>query len=134
MSVNQRTFTMAHLTKEFDVTSRTIRFYEEKGLISPERTKGNQRRYTTKDRFRLKWILRGRRFGYSLHEISKILSMTETSAGEAQQIITTLEYGEKKLQDIENHIEELQIMKKEMLRLKEKLLHRLAELEKASCR
>lgn len=134
MSVNQRTFTMAHLTKEFDVTSRTIRFYEEKGLISPERTKGNQRRYTTKDRFRLKWILRGRRFGYSLDEISKILSMTETSAGEAQQIITTLEYGEKKLQDIENHIEELQIMKKEMLRLKEKLLHRLAELEKASCR
>jgi DNA-binding transcriptional MerR regulator len=129
MTVSQRTFTMAHLTKEFDVSSRTIRFYEEKGLISPKRTKGNQRRYTTKDRFRLKWILRGRRFGYSLHEISKILSMTETSAGEAQQIITTLEYGEKKLQDIESHIQELQIMKKEMLRLKEKLLQRLAELE-----
>jgi DNA-binding transcriptional MerR regulator len=122
---------MAHLTKEFGVSSRTIRFYEEKGLISPKRTKGNQRRYTTKERFRLKWILRGRRFGYSLHEISKILSMTETSAGEAQQIITTLEYGEKKLQDIENHIEELQIMRKEMLRLKEKLLHRLAELDSA---
>ena len=60
------TFSISELAQEFDISSRTIRFYEEKGLIAPRRTKGNQRRYTAKDRFRLKWIIRGKRFGYSL--------------------------------------------------------------------
>jgi len=125
----QTTFTISDLTREFDVSSRSIRFYEEKGLISPRRTKGNQRRYTVRDRARLRWILRGKRFGYSLHEISKILNMTDTKTGKIQQIKTTLAYGEKKLQDIEDHIQELKIMKIEMLRLKEKLLDRLSELD-----
>ena len=123
------TFTMADLTREYDVSSRTLRFYEEKGLLSPLRTKGNQRRYTARDRFRIKWILRGRRFGYSLEEIAKILSLTDTTEGEVQKIKTTLAYGEKKLQDIEDHLAELKIMRKEMLNLKAKLQHRLSELE-----
>ncbi len=122
-------YTMADLTREFDISSRSIRFYEEKGLISPKRTKGNQRRYSAKDRFRLKWILRGKRFGYSLGEISEILELTETTKGKADQIRATLAFGGKKLQDIDNRIAELKIMKMEMLALKTKLEKRLSELE-----
>lgn len=123
------TYTMADLTREFDVSSRSIRFYEEKGLISPQRTKGNQRRYCTEDRFRLKWILRGKRFGYSLSEISEMLELTETTEDKADQIRATLAFGEKKLQDIDNRIDELNIMKMEMLALKDKLERRLSEIE-----
>ena len=122
-------YTMADLTREFDISSRSIRFYEEKGLISPQRTKGNQRRYCAKDRFRLKWILRGKRFGYSLSEIAEMLELTETTKGKADQIRTTLAFGEKKLLDIDNRIDELKIMKMEMLALKDKLIKRLSELE-----
>lgn len=122
-------FTMADLTSEFDISSRSIRFYEEKGLLSPHRTKGNQRRYCAKDRFRLKWILRGKRFGYSLSEISEMLELTETTKGKADQIRTTLAFGEKKLRDIDHRINELEIMKMEMLALKDKLQQRLSELE-----
>ncbi len=122
-------FSISELAKEFDISSRTIRFYEEKELLTPQRTMGNQRRYSPKDRFRLKWILRGKRFGYSLEEISKILSLTDTEMGAVQQIKTTLAYGEKKLMDIQDRMRELKTMQKEMLDLKEKLLTRLSKLE-----
>ncbi len=127
--MDDRFFLMSDLTREFQISSRAIRYYEEIGLLSPERTKGNQRRYSARDRFRLKWILRGRRFGYSLDEISRMLGMTDTHMDAAQQIQTTLVYGERKLLEIEDQIQELITMKKEMLALKEKLLHRLKELE-----
>lgn len=120
------TYSISDLAAEFDVSNRTIRFYEEKGLISPDRTKGNQRRYSHSDRFRLKWILRGKRFGYSLNEISKMLGLTDTEMSAVQQIQTTLKYGEKKLLEIEDRIKELKIMQKEMLELKLKLEQRLA--------
>ena len=122
-------YTMADLTREFDISSRSIRFYEEKGLITPRRTAGNQRRYCNKDRFRLRWILRGKRFGYRLSEISEMLNMTETTMGKAEQIRATLEFGDKKLRDIEERIEELNIMRMEMLTLKDKLIKRLQELK-----
>ena len=129
MSSSDYTYTMADLTREFDISSRSIRFYEEKGLISPQRTTGNQRRYCNKDRFRLKWILKGKRFGYRLSEISEMLEMTETTVDKADQIRATLAFGEKKLRDIDERIEELNIMKMEMLTLKDKLMKRLSELE-----
>jgi len=128
MPPSDYTYTMADLTHEFDVSSRSIRFYEEKGLITPQRTKGNQRRYCAKDRFRLKWILRGKRFGYSLSEISEMLELTKTTIGKADQIRATLAFGEKKLLDIDNRINELKIMKMEMLALKKKLEKRLSDL------
>lgn len=129
MNPSDYNFTMADLTRQFDISSRTLRFYEEKGLIAPQRTKGNQRRYCAKDCFRLKWILRGKRFGYSLSEISEMLALTETTKGKADQIRATLAFGEKKLQDIDHRIEELKVMKMEMLAIKDKLMKRLSEAE-----
>lgn len=130
MSASPTTYSISALAKEFDISNRTIRFYEEKELLAPLRTKGNQRRYTRQDRFRLKWILRGKRFGYRLDEIAKMLGMTNTHIDAVHQIRTTLIYGEKKIQEITDHIHELKIMRDEMLALKQVLKDRLAALEK----
>ncbi|VEB42075.1 Zn(II)-responsive regulator of zntA [Chromobacterium violaceum] len=67
-------FTISDLAREFDVTLRTIRFYEEQGLIEPQRD-GRQRLFTRRDRGRLKLILRGKRIGLSLAEIREIIDM-----------------------------------------------------------
>ena len=69
-----RTFTIRHLTKEFGVTARTLRFYEDEGLIAPER-RGQTRIYASRDRARIILILRGRRVGFSLSEIREILDL-----------------------------------------------------------
>jgi len=69
-----RTFTIRQLTKEFSVTARTLRFYEDEGLIAPER-RGQTRIYSVKDRARIMLILRGRRLGFSLAEIREYLDL-----------------------------------------------------------
>lgn len=69
-----KTFSIRHLTKEFSVTARTLRFYEDEGLIAPER-RGQTRIYSVKDRARIILILRGRRLGFSLAEIREYLAL-----------------------------------------------------------
>lgn len=123
------TYSISTLADEFDISSRTIRFYEEKGLLAPKRTKGNQRKFSRRDRFRLKWILRGKRFGYSLEEISHMLGMTDIHMDAAHQIRTTLSYGEKKITEITERIRELKIMRSDMIALRQALLQRLSTLE-----
>jgi len=125
-----RTYTISDLATEFEISSRTIRFYEEKGLISPERTKGNQRKYSRRDHARLKLILRGKRFGYSLDEIAEMIGMTDVNMSEAEQIEKSLAYGEKKLVEIREHIRELEFLEEDILSVKEKLLKTLAKLKK----
>ncbi|PRP69812.1 MerR family transcriptional regulator [Chromobacterium amazonense] len=77
-------FTISDLAREFDVTLRTIRFYEEQGLIEPQRD-GRQRLFTRRDRARLKLILRGKRIGLSLAEIREIIDMYQLARDEASQ-------------------------------------------------
>ena len=127
---NDRTYTISDLAAEFEVSPRTIRFYEEKGMITPQRTKGNQRKYTRRDRARLKLILRGKRFGYSLDEIAEMIGMTDLSVSEAEQIEKSLAYGEKKLAEIRERIRELELLQEDLLSVKEKLLNSLAKLKK----
>lgn len=132
-SINSRSvnfFSVSELAREFDISPRTIRFYEEKGLISPSRSKGNQRKYSQRDRARLKLILRGKRFGYSLDEIAEMIGMTDVDMGEVTQIEKTLAYGEKKLTEIRERIEELKLLEQDMLNVKGRLLKRLAELKR----
>ena len=70
-------YTISDLAEEFHISTRTIRFYEEKSLISPGRTKGNHRIYSRRDRARLRLILRGKRFGYTLEEIAETRGDTQ---------------------------------------------------------
>lgn len=121
-------YSISDLAAEFEISPRSIRFYEEKGLLSPKRTGGNQRIYDKRDRARLKLILRGKRFGYSLDDIAEMIGMTATEMGEVEQIQASLAYGDKKLREIRDRIEELEVMEQDLLTVKEKLLKRLAQL------
>jgi len=125
-------FTISQLASELAISTRSIRFYEEKGLISPQRTRGNQRIYGKRDRARLKLILRGKRFGYSLNEIAEMIGHTHVNMEEREQIHKSLLYGEKKLTDIYTRIEELQQLAQELIDVKEKLIRRLKAIEKES--
>ena len=128
-STQKQDFTISQLAEEFDISTRTIRFYEEKGLIAPRRSKGNQRIYTRRDRARLKLILRGKRFGYSLDEISEMMGMNDIDMNEADQIRKALEYGDRKLAEIQTRVEELRLLEEDIRSVKEKLIERLAEIE-----
>ena len=134
MAVSKRSsnrFTISQLSRELDISTRSIRFYEEKGLISPQRTSGNQRIYSRRDRARLKLILRGKRFGYSLNEIAEMIGLTTVDMAEGEQIRKSLQYGEAKLAELHTRIEELQKLADELAAVKEKLVRRLQEIEKA---
>ena len=84
-----RTWTIAELATEFGVTLRTLRHYEELGLLSPERQgegQGSTRTYQQRDRVRVELILRGKRLGFSLGEIATIVNMYDQPPGEAGQL------------------------------------------------
>ena len=123
-------YTISGLATEFEISPRTIRFYEEKGLISPQRTKGNQRIYDKRDRARLKLILRGKRFGYSLDEILEMIGMTDLDISEVEQIEKSLVYGDKKMAEIRERIKELELLEEDLLGVRKKLLMRMEELKK----
>lgn len=78
-------FSIADLAREFDVTTRTIRFYEDEGLIAPAR-RGQTRIFSARDRVRLKLILRGKRLGFSLDEIREIIDLYDAAPGEEGQL------------------------------------------------
>lgn len=125
-------FTISQLARALDISTRSIRFYEEKGLICPQRTSGNQRVYNKRDRVRLKLILRGKRFGYNLTEIAEMIGLTNVDMDETEQIQKSLKYGEKKLTEIQDRISELQKLAQDLTAIKEKLIQRLREIENAS--
>jgi len=125
-------FTISQLARALDISTRSIRFYEEKGLISPQRTSGNQRVYSRRDRARLKLILRGKRFGYNLTEIAEMIGLTNVDMDETEQIQKSLKYGEKKLTEIHDRISELQKLEQDLTEIKDKLIRRLQEIENAS--
>jgi len=83
-------YTITDLSREFDVTTRTIRFYEDEGLLTPER-RGQARIYRPRDRTRLKLILRGKRLGFSLKEVAEIIDLYDSEPGEVAQLQLFLE-------------------------------------------
>ncbi|MBC2716859.1 MAG: MerR family DNA-binding transcriptional regulator [Desulfobacteraceae bacterium] len=127
-------YTISELADELDISTRAIRFYEEKGLILPKRTKGNHRVYNKRDRARLKLILRGKRLGYSLEEISEMIGLANFNMEEEQQLKKTFTYGKKKLIEINERMQELQILKEDLLAIQQKISNRMEELKiKNSC-
>ena len=84
------------MAKEFDVTLRTLRFYEDKGLLSPHR-EGSTRLYSRRDRARLKLILLGRRIGFSLRDVKQIIDLYNPSGSNLRQLKLGLEKSEKQM-------------------------------------
>jgi DNA-binding transcriptional MerR regulator len=109
-------YTISGLADEFGITPRTIRYYEEVGLLTSHRsTPTSHRLYDSRDRGRLKLILRGKRFGYSLAELAEILHLYDVDPTQKKQIKRTLEMGIKHLEEINEKIEELEELREEMI-------------------
>ena len=125
----EQRYSISDLADELDISTRAIRFYEEKGLILPKRSRGNHRIYRKRDRARLKLIMRGKRLGYSLDEIAEMIGMAEFDIDEIEQLKKTLAYGEKKLKEIDERMDELQILKQDLLAVRQKIVARLDEIE-----
>lgn len=90
MTSNQKTsYTISELAQEFDVSTRTLRFYEEKGIINPMR-EGQKRIYTAEDRVTLKLIFRGKRLGFSLDESVEIIKLYNPKTGSREQLETLM--------------------------------------------
>ncbi|MEM8593122.1 MAG: MerR family DNA-binding transcriptional regulator [Pseudomonadota bacterium] len=94
--MTEQTMTIREMCDTYDVTPRTLRFYEAKELLSPIR-QGTKRLFTRRDRARLKLILRGKRFGFSLEEIRQLLELYDLGDSQATQIRRTREVARKHL-------------------------------------
>ena len=137
--VNVRTFSISELAKEFNVTTRTIRFYEQQGLLSPKR-QGQTRIYNAKDRVRLMLTLRGKRLGFSLAESKELFDMYDsTTQGNEKQLLYMLDILSKKQADMRQQLKDIQRLQEELniaeSRCKSSLEKvRIRDKEKASSR
>ena len=126
-----RTFTIRQLCQEFDCTPRALRFYEDKGLISPERD-GMTRVYSYKDRARLQLILRGKRVGLALSEIGEILDLYELGDGGATQNAISLAKFRDRIQALESQRHDIDlavdVLKESCSRLEDQLRRTRPEL------
>ncbi|WP_461425128.1 MerR family transcriptional regulator [Gymnodinialimonas sp.] len=100
------TMTIREMCDAFDVTPRTLRFYESKELLYPIR-EGQRRLFTRRDRARLKLILRGKRFGFSLEEIRQLLDLYYVGDSQETQLVSTLSIARDRLSDMERQRAEL---------------------------
>lgn len=104
--MTEKTMTIREMCEAYDVTPRTLRFYEAKELLFPIRD-GQKRLFTKRDRARLKLILRGKRFGFSLEEIRQLLDLYHAGDQQVTQLTKTYEVGRERLADMERQREEL---------------------------
>jgi DNA-binding transcriptional MerR regulator len=100
--------TIREMCETFSVTPRTLRFYEQKELLFPTRI-GQKRLFSRRDRARLKLILRGKRFGFSLEEIRQLLDLYYVGDQQATQLSRTLDIARDRLQDMERQRAELDV-------------------------
>ena len=125
--MTEKTFSIGEMCSEYEVTPRTLRFYEYKELLAPIRD-GQKRLFTNTCRARLKLILRGKRFGFSLVEIKDLLDLYDMGDGQVTQLSATLEAAEKHhaeliaqrddLNDAISDMEEQMAMVRDMLKSK----------------
>ena len=106
-------YTISDLAKEFDVTTRTIRHYEDEGLLSPQR-EGTNRLFSNRDRVRLKLALRGKRLGFSLAEIRELFDLYDLAHDEKRQLQEFLSKLERRQALLEQQREDIEIMVNEI--------------------
>jgi DNA-binding transcriptional MerR regulator len=123
-----RKYTISELAAEFDVTTRTIRFYEEKGLLKPAR-EGNRRIYSPADRTRLRLILRGKRLGFSLDESAEIVLMYGSAGNNRKQLEKLIAGIREKQADLRQQQEDLAVMMADLQDAEKKCLEALNGLD-----
>lgn len=124
----EKTYSISDLAAEFDVTTRTIRFYEEKGLLAPTRN-GNNRIYTAADRVKLKLILRGKRLGLTLDESRDIIGMYDPAHGNVDQLQKLIAKIRDKRSQLEQQYHDLELMLLDLRDAEEKCLEALTQAQ-----
>ncbi len=122
---NRDLFAIADLASEFGISTRAIRFYEAKGLLSPERV-GATRVFRRRDRARLILILRGKRLGFSLRDISEYLSLYDAHSQSAQVALLT-DLVDKRLALLETQLADLQTTIGELKEIRRLATERMAQ-------
>jgi len=126
----KNTYSISELAKEFDVTTRSVRFYEDQGLLHPTR-RGQTRIFSSKDRVRLKLILRGKRMGFSLAETKELFDLwDETPSGNEKQLLLMLETLANKRAQLEQQKNDIAQAEMEMDTAEARCREALAELQK----
>ncbi len=122
------TFSIGQLAKEFDITTRSIRFYEDQGLIMPTR-KGQTRIYNQRDRVRLKLILRGKRLGFSLAETGKIFELYDADKSSATQLELMMSIIAQKKADLYQQLDDIEVVLMELSNVEENCKSTLAAIK-----
>jgi DNA-binding transcriptional MerR regulator len=107
------TYSISDLSKEFDITTRSIRFYEDQGLIKPKR-RGQTRIYSLKDRVRLKLILRGKRLGFSLAETRRLFELYDSDKSSSTQLQTMLDLVNEKKSSLQQQMDDIKVVLMEL--------------------
>lgn len=128
-SGRRETFTITELADEFALTTRAIRFYEDQGLLSPER-RGTRRIYTPRERVRLKLILRGKRLGMSLADIAGILDLYDADHNERPQLMKFLEVLAARRVLLEQQREDIDVVLEEITAIEKDCRRRLKQAGK----
>lgn len=115
----RRTWTIAEVADEFDITHRTVRHYEDLGLLTPER-RGTQRVYHRRDRTRLNLILRGKRLGFPLEQIRTIIDLYDAPRGRSSQLEYVLGQIDERRTDLEQRRRDLDEALDELARFEER--------------
>ncbi|MEO4055509.1 MerR family transcriptional regulator [Solibacillus sp. CAU 1738] len=121
--------TIQQVAKQFNVSTRTLRYYEELGLLTPIRSETKQRFYPKREVAKLKLIFRGKRYGFILDEIKEMVLLFNYDQTGKKQLERTLQYGNQKLQEIDERIAELNEIRIEILQLQEMFTDRLMTLK-----
>ncbi|ENO97632.1 MerR family transcriptional regulator [Thauera phenylacetica] len=112
-SANATTYTISDLAKEFDITTRAIRYYEDQGLITPAR-RGSRRIYTRRDRVRLGLILRGKRLGFSLQDSRELFDLYDNTPGKHAQMAHFMDLLGARRAMLQRQMEDIQAILKEI--------------------
>ncbi len=127
MTETQFTWSINDLSREFDITPRSIRFYEAEGLLFPKRS-GQRRIYSKKDRVRLKLILRGKRLGFSLAETRELFELYDESASNNDKQLQVMIHKVRERQAaLEQHLVDLRIVQEELRNAEERCLNAMSE-------
>jgi len=131
MSDNPSEFSIGDLAREFDLTTRTIRYYEDKQLLQPMR-RGQQRIYSRADRTRLKLILRGKRLGWNLDEIFEVIQLYNSPDGEKRQLELMLSKISNSRTTLLDQREDIKIALEELDEIETRCQRQLDQIKKAA--
>ena len=124
-----RTYSITDLSREFDITTRAIRFYEDQGLLSPKR-EGQKRIYSPRDRVLLKLIMRGKRLGFTLAESRMLFDMYDPDSGNSKQLQQFLAILDEKEALLDQQLHDIEVMKIELKEARQRCVDAMEQGEK----